>query len=267
MVDAVCLYARYVAVSFRSQMQYRASFVMQSIGQFVINGIEFLVLWALFHRFGSIGGWSLPEVAVLYGLVNTEWSLTDATSRAFDTFGTMVKSGEFDRVLLRPRSTVLQLAGQELTLRRIGRFGQGFAALVWGLSAVGIVWSPAKALLLVAAILSGWAFFYGLIMIQATMCFWTTETLEVMNAFTYGGCETARLPMHIYGRWFRRFFAYVIPLAAGTYFPALALLDRADPFGTPRWVYWLAPTLGFVFLAIATRIWRFGVRRYRSTGS
>ena len=51
------------------------------------------------------------------------------------------------------------------------------------------------------------------------------------------------------------------------YFPALALMGRADPLGTPPILHWLAPAVGFVFLAVCLRIWRFGVRRYRSTGS
>ncbi|MEE2831463.1 MAG: ABC-2 family transporter protein [Candidatus Latescibacterota bacterium] len=48
--------------------------------------------------------------------------LIDATSRGFSSFETMVKSGDFDRLLLRPHSAALQLAGQELSLLRVGRF-------------------------------------------------------------------------------------------------------------------------------------------------
>ena len=39
MLDALRLYSRFIGVSFRSQMQYRASFVMMSIGQFIITAI------------------------------------------------------------------------------------------------------------------------------------------------------------------------------------------------------------------------------------
>ena len=34
MVDSLVLYGRYLSVSFRSQMQYRASFIMLSLGHF-----------------------------------------------------------------------------------------------------------------------------------------------------------------------------------------------------------------------------------------
>jgi ABC-2 type transport system permease protein len=65
----------------------------------------------LFDRFGSLVEWELGEVAFMYGIVNIAFAISDAATRGFDVFGTMVKSGDFDRLLVRPRSTVLQLAG------------------------------------------------------------------------------------------------------------------------------------------------------------
>jgi viologen exporter family transport system permease protein len=62
-MHAIRLYARYASISLRGQMEYRASFLMQTAGQFLVTGIEFLGIWALFSRFGQIGGWTLGEVA------------------------------------------------------------------------------------------------------------------------------------------------------------------------------------------------------------
>jgi ABC-2 type transport system permease protein len=267
MLDGLCLYGRYAAVSVRGQMQYRASFIMQSVGQFLVNIIEFMGIWVLFNRFDSLAGWSLAEVGFLYGLVNTAWAVTDMVSRGFDVFGSTVKNGEFDRILLRPRSTVLQLAGHELTMRRIGRILQGVVVLGWAIAVLDIDWSVAKVFLLVAAMAGCSALFYGLLVLQATVCFWTTESLEIMNVFTYGGVESARYPMIIYPRWFVRLFTFVIPLAAATYFPTIAILGRPDLLGFPVWFHWTSPILGFVFFAVTLQIWKLGVRHYRSTGS
>src|SRR5262245_29683501 len=100
---------------------------MTVIGVLAITGSEFLAIGALFGRFGQIVGWRLPEVALFYALISITWALCDAISHGFDTFAGLIKSGEFDRLLLRPRSTVLQVLGQELTLRRAGRLAQGIA--------------------------------------------------------------------------------------------------------------------------------------------
>lgn len=79
--------------------------------------------------------------------------------------------------------------------------------------------------------------------------------------------ETGQYPLTIYRAWFRRFFTFVVPLACVNYFPTLAILDRPDPLGTSIYFQCAAPALGLIFLLIALRIWKFGVRHYRSTGS
>ena len=84
---------------------------------------------------------------------------------------------------------------------------------------------------------------------------------------TYGGVETTQYPLSIYRSWLRRFFTYVIPLACVSYYPALAILGRPDALGSSPLCQWLAPGVGLLFLVVALQIWKFGVRRYRSTGS
>lgn len=50
-------------------MQYRASFVMLSIGTFGVTFVEFVGILVRSERFGTLQGWRLPEVAFLYGLM------------------------------------------------------------------------------------------------------------------------------------------------------------------------------------------------------
>lgn len=267
MADTFRLYWQYALISLRGQMQYRASFLMWSVGQFLAVGIEFLGIVALFDRFGSLKGWTLAEVSLLYGIANVAFALAESFGRGFDMFSGMVRNGDFDRLLLRPRSTALQVAGQDFQFLRFGRLLTGMTALIWATSQIGITWTGAKVLLLIATILGGASVFYALFVLQATLCFWTVESLEIMNTVTYGGTETAQYPMTIYRPWFRRFFTFVVPLACMNYIPASALLDRGAALGVPAWLPWVAPLVGVMFLLISLQVWKFGERRYRSTGS
>jgi ABC-2 type transport system permease protein len=266
-VHALRLYGRYLGISLRGQLQYRASFALQTAGQLLVTGIEFLGIWALFARFGALGGFSLAEVALFYGLCDVSFAIADALGRGFDTVGTLIKSGDFDRLLLRPRSTVLQVLGQELTLKRVGRLVQGLAVLVWSTRAAHVVWSVPKAGLLLAACASGACLFLGVTMMQAATCFLTIETLEVWSAFSYGGNFAAQYPLPIYRRWFQRFLTVVLPLACVNYWPGIAILGHPDPLGAPPFVPWISPLAGVAFLGVAWVAWRRGVRRYHSTGS
>jgi ABC-2 type transport system permease protein len=266
-IESLRLYRAYLLASLRSQMQYRSSFVLYSVAQFLGTGIEFLGVWALFHRFGSLKGWTLAEVALMYGMVNVAFALAEAVGRGFDTFSQVVKSGDFDRLLLRPRGTAFQVSANEFELLRQGRLIQGLLILAWGAGTAGVAWTLPKVLLLVATVLGGSCVFYGLFVLQATLCFWTVESLEIMNTVTYGGTQTAQFPLTIYRPWFRLFFTFVVPLACVNYVPASALLDRTRELGVAPWTPWVAPLVGVAFLLVCLRIWRVGERRYASSGS
>jgi ABC-2 type transport system permease protein len=267
MRGALRLYGRYVALSARAQLQYRASFALQTLGQLGITCIEFFSIWALFHRFHRLGPWTLPEVGLFYGVVGMAWALADTVGRGFDNFGQMVKAGDFDRILLRPRATVFQLLAQDTQLRRIGRMAQAVAVLAWSWTTLGLGWAPGPALLTGLAVLGGAALFFGLLVVQATISFWTVESLEIMNVMTYGGVATAQYPMSIYPGWLRKFFLFVVPLGAVTYLPVAMALGKSSSLGLPEWSGWAGPLAGFAFLLLALRGWRFGVRHYTSTGS
>ena len=267
MANAFTLYAQYVSISLRGQMQYRVSFVMGTLGQLFGTGVEFVGILALFDRFGSLSQWSLVEVAFFFGLINLAFAFTDTVSRGFDHVGDLVRTGDFDRMLLRPRSTVLQLIGQEFMLKRLGRFLLGGGVLLWAILSLEIDWTAAKLVLTVATVLFGACFFLGLFVNLGTLSFWTTETLELMNVLTYGGVEASKFPLSIYRSWFRRFFTMVIPMGCVTYFPVLAILGRPDPLGSSLAFQYTAPIFGLLYFILSLYIWRFGLRHYRSTGS
>ncbi len=267
MWDTLRLYGHYLSASIRGQMQYRASFLISVALRIVQSGADLAMIFILFARFGTLRGWLLAEVALLYGMVNVSFGIAEGFARGFDTFDRMIRNGDFDRVLLRPRHTALQVAGVELQLLRLGRVLQGLAVLIWASIALDVAWTAPKALLVVGSVACGACLFVGIFVLQATLAFWTTETLEIVNTVTYGGVETAQYPLTIYRPWFRSFFIYVIPLGAVCYFPALAIMGKADPLGSSLVFQWLAPLIGVAFLLVSLRVWDFGVRHYRSTGS
>ncbi len=122
MINSIKMYFRYISVSFQGQLQYKISFLLQTLAQFAVNFAEFIGIYSLFSRFGNIKGLILPEIAVFYGMISVAFAVNDALTRGFNVIGQLIKMGELGRILLRPRSTILQLFGFEFTLKRIGRF-------------------------------------------------------------------------------------------------------------------------------------------------
>ena len=262
-MNALSLYGRYITTSIRSQRQYPASVIATSIGAFAATITDFIGIWALFARFRRLEGWGFAEVALLYGVVSVSFALADSLTRGFDLFGEQfVKTGDFDRLLVRPRSTILQLLGYELRITRIGRLAQGLLAWAVGVHLLQLGWTIADWSILVFAVAGGIALFAGVLLLQATLAFWTVESLEVANTLTYGGVEAGQYPLDVYGRWFRDFLIYVVPIGCISYFPVSVVLGRVSYVP-----YAFTPSLGFAFLGAALWIWTFGVRHYTSTGS
>jgi ABC-2 type transport system permease protein len=266
-MGAIKLYFKYIGLNIRGQLQYRASFVMMTVGNLLVTIVDFIGIWVLFSRFGTLKGWSLWEIGLFYGIISLGFAIAEAFGRGFDTFALQVISGEFDRLLLRPRTTTLQVLAHDFQLLRAGRLTQGLVILIWASLHLGIKWTFFKVVLLLLSISGGVMIFTGLMVIQATMCFWSTQSLEIVNSFTYGGVETAQWPLSIYNRWFVKIFIFIIPLACVNYFPAIAILGKNDVLGSPVWFQWTSPVMGLLFLLVSIRIWEFGVRHYRSTGS
>ncbi len=182
-------------------------------------------------------------------------------------FGQGVRRGTFDQILLRPVNVTAQVLGSVFELRRLGRIAFGAAIFAYGLQHTTIVWTVGKLLYLPLVVAGMVSFFGGLFIIGATITFWTVDSIEVMNILTYGGSYVISYPMHIYQRWLRGFFTYLVPAIFLNYYPALYFLDRADPLGYPAFAPFLAPLVGAATLWLALACWRWGIRHYQSTGS
>jgi len=257
------LYFKYMAVLLKSQMAYRFSFLLLTAGQCLTPFTVFAGLAFLFDRFGAVRGWSFHEVALVFAVTHLAFSITECFARGFDTFSSLVAGGGFDRLLVRPRSTVVQVLGSRFEFSRAGRLALGAAVLVWAAAGVDVEWGPLRIAVLALTIAGGIAVFAGIFILTAAISFWTIQGLEIANVLTDGGREMAQYPLTIYRRWTIRFFTYVIPFGCVNYLPLQYLLGREE--GAP--LHALAPLIGFAFLVPCLAVWRIGVRHYRSTGS
>ncbi len=263
------LWRRLLAVQMRSQIYYRTSFWVDLVGVAFNTIVSFLSLALVLQHFGGIAGWSVGEVAFLFGMIEIAFGSMDMLFSGFDpaNFGRQVRFGRFDQILLRPVSITLQVLGSEFLLRRFGRILMGMVVFVIAISMAHIHWTLAKLLYLPVVYLSLVCFFGGLFMIGATFTFWTVEGIEFMNIFTYGGSEMMSYPMNIYADWMQKFFTYILPAIFLNYYPALFFLDKPDPLHMPAFAPFLAPLAGLFVLFAARLFWNFGIRHYQSTGS
>ena len=263
------VYGRLIGVQIRSQLQYRTAFLLEMISSGITLFLFFVSLAFVLQRFGALGGWTLGEIAFLWGTVEFAFGLMDMIFSGFDPadFGKQIRQGLLDQLLLRPVNVTVQVFGNEFVLRRLGRIGQGMVVLVVALTLAEIDWTTAKLIYYPFVVLGLVCFFGGLFIMGATITFWTVDSIEAVNILTYGGSEMMAYPMHIYPNWLRRTFTYIVPGIFLNYYPALYFLGKPDVLGRSVFFSFVAPVVGIGVLVLALQFWRFGLRHYQSTGT
>ncbi len=266
--DDLRLYRRLIGMQLRAQAQYKASLAIDIATYLTVTGMEFVALLIIFGSFPTLLGWRVGEVVLLYGLTSVSFGLAELIGAGIDGFADTIRRGDFDRVLLRPVGAFMQVIGSDVRLRRLGRITQGVIALALTLRLLpDLHWTAAKVVVAAMGVASGAAVFVAILLLGATMCFWTVETTELTNILTYGGCTLLSYPLTIYNRGLQRFFLAVVPLAFGSFVPACYVLGRALPFGLPPALAFGAPIVALIFAGLSGAAWRVGVRHYQSTGS
>ena len=261
------IYRRLVGARIRGQLEYRLSFALNLVGAALISFLDFAGILIIFENVPALAGWSIAEVALLYGLSSISFALTDLAVGHIDLLPTMIREGTFDGILVRPLGSLFQVVASDFALRRLGKALQGVAILAVALAHVDVDWTPGRVAMLLVAVVSGSVIFAGVWIAAASVTFWTIDSSEFANAFTYGGNFLAQYPINLFGAWLRRFVVFVVPIAFVGYFPALYVLGKDDPLGFPRALQ-LAPPLVAAASALAgVAVWRAAVRHYRSVGS
>lgn len=256
------LYRHYLSVLLRSAMQYKSSFLLGAAGQFFVSFNGLLGLSFIFARFSSVKGYTYEEALLCYGVMLLGFSIAQCIARGLESFSFLIKNGEFDRILVRPRSPLLQILGSRFEANRFFRILLACGMLSYGARHCLAVWTLQKAAVLLLMLAGITGLFAGLFLLGASISFFTIEDGGFLNVLIYGGSEHGKYPVDIYGKQMLRFCTYVIPYALVQYYPLQYLLGR-----TARWEYALYPLGSAVFLLACYGAWRFGMRHYQSAGS
>ncbi len=184
-----------------------------------------------------------------------------------DYFTHLIRLGQFDQLLLRPVNITLQVMGQNLQIRRLGRVLQGVGIFIFAIINLDMHWTIWKIAYLPVLVISIMIFFGALFVVGSTIIFWTIERVEAINILTYGGTELIEYPFHIYTKPIRFIFMYVIPFAFISYYPGIWLMDKPDPFNLPAFTPFLAPFIALLAFFLALKFWQFGINHYQSTGT
>ena len=249
----------------RSSLAYPASFWTMTLSSGLLTALDFVAIGLMFHTVTDLGGFSLREIALLYGASGIGIGVADLLIGSVEQIGRHVRTGSLDTMMVRPVPLLVQVCADQFALRRVGRITQALVVLGWGLGVVD--WSFPRAAVALLMVVASSAIFFALFAGVSCLQFWLADASEVANAFTYGGNTMTQYPLTIFPREILVSLTFVVPIAFVNWYPCLYLLGRDDPFGMPAWFALLPLPVAAVLLALAAIAWRAGVRHYSSTGS
>lgn len=256
------LYLNLMLLQLKIQMQYKISFFLTVIGQFITAFTLFFGISFIFQKVEAIEGFTYGQTLLCFAVIMASFALGEMAGGGLMTFSQKLGNGEFDRAMVRPRSVLMQIVIPNMDFTRLGLIIQSAVVLAIAIPISGVLWNGEKITVLCFMLLCGSLLFFGLFLLQAACSFFTVANLNCMNLFTYGARQFGKYPFSVYGKEVLWLLTYIIPLALFQYYPLLFLLDREGSE-----FYRLYPLFSLLFVIPCYAVFRFGMRRYKSTGS
>lgn len=261
-VNNLKLYVKYASVCIQSVMEYKFSFLLMLIGRFILAFNEFIAIKFLFTGFEEVKGYTYGDILLCFSIIQMSFTFAELFGNGFKTFSGMVRRGEFDRMLVRPCSLILQIIGTKFEIGRIGPLLTAFITLVLGITNSQVTWNSITILTLIVMIVGGTLLFIGLFMLEASFCFFSIQDTSLINVLTYGAKTHGKYPIDVYGKGILRFCTLVIPYTLVQYYPLQYILGR-----TNRWQLAFYPFGIVLFIFVCYLVWSIGVKNYKSCGS
>jgi len=256
------LYFKYLKIHFKSDLQYKLSFVLSFISQFFVFFGYYFTIICLFDKFSNIKGFTLYEVLLTFGIIQFGFSFCETFFRGIDQFDHLILRGDFDRLLLRPCNLLLQIFCEKVDFIKFSRLFQSVIVLIIAIINVDVNWNIEKVITLICMLISSIFIFLSIFIFTASYCFFTVKGLEVRNVLTDGSKHMAQYPIGIFKKGFVMFFTVIIPFGFVNYYPLLYILEK-----TNNKLLIISPLITIIYLIPSVIIFYIGVKKYSSVGS
>jgi ABC-2 type transport system permease protein len=257
------LFSDYFAQYAKVRISYRGDFFISLATSMAATIFSLGFVVVLFQKATQLAGWRLEEVVFLWGFTQIPYGLFNVISLNLYDFGNnYIIEGKFDRVLLRPVSSLFQVLFETFRIESLQEVATGIFCMWWASHRLGIHWTAEKISTLIFFGVCAAIIYVSIFLILSTVSFFWEDRIgvhpPVWNVIAFG-----RYQLSIYSGVVQFFLCWIIPFGLASFYPSVRLLGRTV---TPEYLP-LVPVVAGVFLIIAIALWNFGTRHYSSTGS
>ncbi len=256
------LVLNYLSNHLKVSLEYKLSFLLSTIAQGLYMIVELFVVYSIFNKFKLLNVYSIEEILLSFSTIWFGYSLSEMLFRGFDSFANVIRNGNFDILLIRPRNIYLSIFGTDICYEKLSRVLVSLGLFIYSVSKVVVSFNILKLILIINMIIGGSVLFLSFFILAASFCFVTVQGLEVVNIITNGSKQFAEYPIRIYKKSLRIIFTFVIPVTIINYYPINYLIGS-----TTNIIYIFMPLISIVLLVISIMVFNLGISKYCSTGS
>jgi ABC-2 type transport system permease protein len=258
----IYLYFRCLGQQMKAILAYEADFVVMLFSAVIVQIAGFLFIWTIFQRIPTINGWSMWQVVMMYALIFVTEGVGSLFFEGTWRLSNLVYTGQFDQMLVRPLSPIVQVLANAVGFNGLGNIVTGLVLIVIGILNTPVQWTPGRLLMLVILVASAATIRVAINLGSAASAFWIKAPWSMVPMFVHQLGEFAKYPITIYSVAVQALIVIAVPFAFVSFFPTAFI------FGVEAWSIQglLTPLVAIYSVVLAVWLFRVGLRRYESSG-
>ena len=262
LLDYLRLYVIIETQYIKSRMQYRADFIISSVGMFFSSLATLGIFWVILESVPDLAGWSLMEMVFIYAFYMIAISPMQILFDHAWQIRFHLQQGTFLKYYFRPLNMMFYYMSEMFDLKGLTQLFVGIALLIYASAQLHVDWTLTRILLLLMTLFSASLVQISIIVAASCAAFWVLDSYPVLG-LAWKLREFSPYPMTIFDGAFRFAFTYVIPIGFVAFYPSQLFLRPQDV--SP--LIYFSPIIGMGLFAITYWLWTKGVNSYTGTGS
>ncbi len=263
MLKEIKLYPKFVSMSLRSGLSYKADSIIMMISFAITEVVSLATIYLIVGTVPALGVWTFETLAFLFGFILIPKSIDHIfTDDLWILAYWAIRRGDLDIYLTRPLNPLYQFVAKTFKWDGIGEFIVGIVVMsVFGAQA-DIAWSVGGVFGLIFCAMIGIFGFTAIKLLFASLAFWVKNAGIFLNT-VYNLSNYAKYPVRYMGKAFASIMFFVVPFGLLLYYPVECLVTGANIWWS---VLWSAVAVA-VLMTLAFLAWHRGIKRYESAGN
>lgn len=261
MIKSIKIYLTFLRKIIKSKFMYFNDFILSFVMSVISNLYTLIFIEIIFNNITVLGGWSLYEVLIMYGINSICRGIFCTLFGELDLLSDVyILDGKLDNLLLRPKSPIYLIITSNIYEENISDVFLGIIYLICSFRNIEGLLCVKNILILFISILVGTIMYFAFFLLVSSSGFWFNTRFSLMWSFM-DVTEYSNYPLNIFPKLIRNILTWIVPFGLISFYPSIIIFDKMQEL---QWVGYLIPFMTIFFLVLALGIWRKGLEQYES---